>query len=70
MPPKALVTTLLIAATTLGTSRDVSITDTSSQLVIIGQLQKMVNWLIENNAILKERINGIGAVKVRLPLVK
>jgi len=30
----------------------------------------MVNWLIENNVILKERINGIGVVKVKLPLVK
>jgi len=30
----------------------------------------MVNWLIENNIILKSRINGIGAVKVKLSLVK
>jgi len=30
----------------------------------------MVNKLIENNIILKERINGIEAAKVKLPLVK
>ena len=30
----------------------------------------MVNWLTDNNRILKERINGIGAVKVKLPLIK
>ena len=34
MLPKALVT--LTAATTLGISRDTSIADTSSQLVIVG----------------------------------
>jgi hypothetical protein len=36
MPLKALVTTLLTAATTLGTSGDISIADTDLQLVIIG----------------------------------
>ena len=36
MPPKALVTTPLTVATTLGTSGDTSIRDIDSQLVIIG----------------------------------
>jgi hypothetical protein len=36
MPPKALVMTLLIAATTLGTSGDTSMADTNLQLVTIG----------------------------------
>ena len=30
----------------------------------------MVNYLQDNNRILKERINGIRAVKVKLPLIK
>jgi len=30
----------------------------------------MVNYLLNNNRILKERINGIRAVKVKLPLIK
>jgi len=30
----------------------------------------MVNRLLDNNRILKERINGIGVVKVKLPLIK
>jgi len=30
----------------------------------------MVNCLLDNNRILKERINGIGAAKVKLPLIK
>ena len=67
---KAPVTTPLIVATTLGISKDVSMSNASLQLVIVGQLQKMVNQLTENNIILKSRINGIGAAKVKLPLVK
>jgi len=43
MPLKALVTTLLTTATTLGTSRDTSIRETDSQLVIVRQLQEIVN---------------------------
>ena len=70
MPPKAPVMTLLMVATTLGISKDVSILNASLQQVIVGQLQEMVNWLIENNIILKSRINKIGAIKVKLPLVK
>ena len=70
MPLKALVITPLIIVTTLGTSKDVSILNTSSQLVIVGQLQEIVNWLTENNIILKSYINGIRATKVKLPLVK
>jgi len=30
----------------------------------------MVNQLIDNNIILKERLNGIGMVKIKLPLIK
>jgi len=36
MPPKALVTTPLIAAITLGLGGDTSMQDTNSQLVIVG----------------------------------
>ena len=68
MLPKALVITLSTAATTLG--GDTSIADTDSQLITQGQLQKIVNYLQNNNRILKERINRIRAVKVKLPLIK
>jgi len=30
----------------------------------------MVDHLQDNNRILKERINGIGAAKIKLPLIK
>jgi len=30
----------------------------------------MVDRLTDNNAILKERLNGIGIVKIKLPLIK
>ena len=62
--------TLLTAATILGLSGDTSMEDTNLQFATVGQLQEMVNWLIENNIILKKRINGIRAVKVKLLLVK
>ena len=70
MPPKALVTMPSTAVTTLGLSGDTSIADTNLQLIIKGQLQEMVDRLLDNNRILKERINGIGVVKVKLPLIK
>ena len=69
MLPKAPVTTQLMAATTLGLG-DTSIADMDSQVAMRGQLQEMVNYLLDNNRILKERINGIRAVKVKLPLIK
>ena len=70
MPPKgALIAMPLTAATTLELG-DTSIVDTDLQLIIRGQLQEMVNCLLNNNRILKERINGIGAVKVKLLLIK
>ena len=43
MPPKALVTTNFTAVTTLGSRGDTSIENMDSQLVTVGQLQKMVN---------------------------
>ena len=43
MPLKAPVITPSIAATTLSGSGDVSILNTSSQLVTVGQLQEIVN---------------------------
>ena len=70
MLPKALVIILLTVAITLGISKNVSMLNASLQLVIVGQLQKLVNQLIKNNIILKSRINGIGATKVKLFLVK
>ena len=70
MPPKgAPVVMPLTAATTSGLG-DTSIADTDSQLIIRGQLQEIVNRLLDNNRILKERINRISVVKVKLPLIK
>ena len=69
MPPKALVAMLLTAVTTLGLG-DTSIVDIDLQLITRGQLQEIVDRLLDNNRILKERINGISAVKVKLLLIK
>ena len=70
MLPKALVTMPLIVVINLGISEDVSMLNASLQLVTVGQLQEIVNQLIENNIILKSRINGIRVIKVKLPLVE
>ena len=70
MPLKAPATLTLTVVTTLGTSGDTSMADINLQLVTVGQLQEIVNQLQGNNRVLKERINGIGAAKVKLPLIK
>ena len=70
MPPKAPVTTPSTAATTTTTSGDTSMQDTDSQLVTVGQLQAMVDQLTDNNQLLEERVNGIGAQKIKLPSIE
>ena len=37
---------------------------------MVGQLQEIIDWIIDNNQLLKERVNNIGAAKVKLLLVK
>ena len=61
-----------IVVTTLGSglSEDTSIADTKSQMVTVGQLQKIVNQITDNNKLLKERVNKIGAVKIKLLSIK
>ena len=72
MPLKAPVITPLTAATTLGSrlSGDTSIVDIESQMVIVGQLQEIVNQIIDNNKLLKERVNKMGVVKIKLLFIK
>jgi len=69
MLPKAAVKTPTIEAIiTLG--NNTSIADTNLELVTRGQLQEIVDRLTDNNAILKERLNGIGIAKIKLPLIE
>ena len=69
MLPKAPVITALVTAITLELG-DTSMADMDLQLITRGQLQEIVNCLLDNNRILKEHINRIRAVKVKLPLIK
>ena len=39
-------------------------------MVMVGQLQKIVDQMTDNNKLLKERVNKIGAAKVKLPSIK
>jgi hypothetical protein len=66
MPPKTILTT----AMTLGLVGDTSITNTDLQVVIMGQLYKVVNQLINNSVALNNKINSIGILKVKMPLIK
>jgi hypothetical protein len=66
MPPKITPTT----ATTLGLVGNTNIADTDSQVVIMGQLYKVVNQLISNGVALNNKINSMGMSKVKMPLIK
>ena len=66
MPPK----TTLTMVTTLGLIGDTSIANTDSQVVIMGQLYKVVNQLTNNSVALNNKINSIGMSKIKIPLIK
>jgi hypothetical protein len=66
MPPKITPT----MATTLGLVGNTNIANTDSQVVIMGQLYKVVNQLINNGVVLDNKINSIGMSKVKMPSIK
>jgi hypothetical protein len=66
MPPKITLTT----ATTLELVGNTNIADTDLQVVMIKQLRKIVNQLINNSVVLNDKINSIGISKVKMPLIK
>jgi hypothetical protein len=57
-------------ATTLGLVGDTSIANTDLQIVIMGQLYKVVNQLTNNGVVLDNKINSMGISKVKIPLIK
>jgi hypothetical protein len=66
MPPKITPTT----ATTLKLVGDTSMANTDLQVVIMGQLQAVVDQFINNSIALNDKINSIGILKVKMPLIK
>jgi hypothetical protein len=66
MPLKTTLTT----ATTLGLVSDTNIANIDSQVVIMGQLYKVVNQLTNNSVVLNNKINSIGIFKVKMPSIK
>jgi hypothetical protein len=66
MPPKITLTT----ATTLGLVGNTNIANTDLQVVIMGQLCKVVNQLTNNSVVLDNKINSIGISKVKMLLIK
>jgi hypothetical protein len=55
---------------TLGLVSNTNIADTDLQVVIIGQLCKVVNQLTNNSVVLDDKINSIRMSKVKMPLIK
>ena len=37
---------------------------------MVGQLQEIVNQIIDNNKLLKKRVNKMGAAKIKLPFIE
>jgi hypothetical protein len=66
MPPKIILTT----ATALGSVGDTNMANTDSQVVMMGQLRKIVNQLINNGVALDNKINSMGISKVKMLLIK
>ena len=66
MPPKATPTT----ATALKLVGDISIADTDSQVVIMGQLQAIINQLTSNRQALENKIAELGISKIKILSVK
>ena len=66
MPPKAIPMT----ATASKSVGDTSMANIDSQVVIIGQLQAIINQLTGNRQVLKNKINEMGIIKVKMLLVK
>jgi hypothetical protein len=66
MPPKTTLTT----AMTLGLVGNISIANTDSQVVIMGQLCKIVDQLTNNGVALNNKINSMGMSKVKMPSIK
>ena len=66
MPPKA----ASIIVTISGLIGDINIANIDLQVVIMGQLQSIINQLIKNGQVLKNKINEIGMFKVKIPSIK
>ena len=57
-------------ATALELVEDTNIAKIDLQLVIVVQLQEVINQIIVNRTSLKNRLNKIGIIKVKMPSVK
>jgi hypothetical protein len=66
MLPKIILTT----AITLGLVGDTNMANMDLQVIIMGQLYKVVNQFINNSVALDDKINSIGMSKVKMPSIK
>jgi predicted nucleotide-binding protein (sugar kinase/HSP70/actin superfamily) len=66
MPPKIILTT----ATTLGLISDTNMANIDLQVVMMGQLYKVVDQLTNNGIALDNKINSIGISKIKMPSIE
>ena len=59
-----------MTATALKLVGDISIANTDSQVVIMGQLQQIINQLTSNRQALENKITEIGISKIKMPFIK
>ena len=59
-----------MTATALGLVGDINIANINLQVVIMGQLQQIINQLISNRQVLKNKITEMGIFKVKMPSIK
>jgi hypothetical protein len=55
---------------TLGLVGNTNIADINSQVVMMGQLCKVINQFTNNSVALNNKINSIEMSKVKIPLIK
>jgi hypothetical protein len=66
MLPK-IISTIITILRSVG---DTNIANTDLQVVIIKQLYKVVNQLINNGVVLNDKINSIGILKIKMLSIK
>ena len=61
---------ILTIATALGSNKNTSMESFNLQVVTIEYLQEVINQLIGNKQVLKNKINEMGMSKVKMPSIK
>ena len=67
---KILLKTIPTTAITLGLVGDTNIANIDLQVVMMGQLYKIVDQFTNNSVVLDNKINSMGMLKVKMPSIE